>query len=318
MKSMTRTQRERLDETSMREEPLARTTFLAGGAGMIPPPGVLLGVQQRSQQLTQKFTHSKWAFLKGATQAPWCCISRVFYIYRENGKQPADYVVTRVLQAIVSSGTPMKDENNVRGYFPYELSMECTHNRQVALIGSSPDSTLGSQTHTQFSIPLQIKYLSEGSCLPQTWSATYGPESHSIPDWGVMNQSTTSAGKAAWRYFHRAPWDIREDPPSDYQRWWRKMYDGESSSGRVKRLNLLARSTVNLGNVATWRFDANVIATNPSVTFNEKLTLRLAAFANTKAPLSDHDMDTRDMEFKPDAVQLNLVQETEDVTSPCL
>ncbi|MFY2557054.1 hypothetical protein ACN469_05440 [Corallococcus terminator] len=295
----------------------ARTNRSVGGPGLIPPQGVMYGIRTLTGSFSARLTKDNWNATRGKSQSVEYGFNSSFYVYRENGKSSADYVVIRVQQATFSPGALMVSENNAKGYWQFELRAECTNNRGAALLSTSPDTTNAGSMITQLSIPLHVKYLQEGSCLANYWSAAHGPVGRTNEGWGVSNQSTLGSGKAAWYHFHRDPWNAVNDPPDDFGRWWSSMYDG-GYGGRVKNLNTLAGSSFTVENVSAWRFSASMISSNPNVTFTESLSHRLAAFANpTGTGNGHHQISWFNLGPGTKPITLNLPSVTEDVTSPC-
>ncbi|MCP3169696.1 hypothetical protein [Myxococcus qinghaiensis] len=295
----------------------ARTNRSVGGPGLIPPQGVMYGIRTLAGSFSARLTGADWSAMRGKSQSVEYGFNSSFYVYRENGKASPDYVVIRVQQATFSPGALMVSENNAKGYWQFELRPECTNNRGAALLGTSPDTTNAGSMITQISIPLHVKYLQDGSCLANYWSAAHGPVGRTNEGWGVSNQSTSGSGKAAWYHFHRDPWNAVNDPPNDFGRWWSNMYDG-GYGGRVKNLNTLAGSSFTVENVSAWRFSASMISSNPSVTFTESLSHRLAAFANPSGTGNGHhQISWYNLGPGTKSITLNLPSVTEDVSSPC-
>ncbi|NVJ27416.1 MULTISPECIES: hypothetical protein [Myxococcus] len=305
----------RRDWASLLESHRTRTPRSVGGPGLIPPSGVMYGMRTLNGSFSSRLTnYDDWAAASGRTQDIEYGFTSSFYVYRENGKTSVDYVVIRVQEATFSPGTFMVNVDNAKGFWQFDLHTECTNNRNVALLNSSPGTTNGPGVGAQISMPLHVKYVQEGSCVPNYWSAAHGPTARSIEAWALLNQSSNSSGVARWRVHHRDFWNSQNDPPEDFGRWWSMMYDG-GYGGRVKTLSSLARSSFTIETVSAWRFSASVVASNPSVTFREALTYRLAAFANPKGTGRNHRIayPTRS---GSNSISINLVSAT-DISSPC-
>jgi len=298
-----------------------RNILSMGSPGLIPPQGVMYGMRTLSAHSGQ--SPDSVLGERGFNSS--------FYVYRENGGSNTDYVVIRVQQATFHAPDPDPFPFPGRGderFWQFELNAECTHDRSDApLLGASPDATSGPSILTQLSIPMHVKYLREGGCFPQYWSAVHGPVARPSEGWGLSNQSNISAGKAAWRHFHLAPWNSIDDPPADYDRWCRTRYDfSVLERPRLKPLNLLSRSTFTVENVAAWRFKASTIASKPEVKFTETLRHQLIAFyylgvigipIPIPRPLPSPFQMAVHGETLTREITLNLVQVTEDISSPC-
>ncbi|MFY2557057.1 hypothetical protein ACN469_05455 [Corallococcus terminator] len=295
------------------------TLISLGDARLIPPQGVMYGIRTHSGISSTQLTPPRWFRRQNSFQRVEHGFNSSFHVYRENGGTNTDYVVIRVQQATFNTGPLMADLAEVRGYWQFELNTECTHNRTATLLGASPMTTSGPNSLTQLSLSLHVKLLQEGSCLPQYWSATYGPVTRPSEGWGVSNLSSTLSGKAAWRHSHLAPWDSIEDPPDDYERWWRSRYEMSGVLGvKVKPLSLHARSSFTVESVAAWRFVASDIQADPQVTFTEKLWQRLIAFTTPYGTVTrTYEHSVRDPEASTHEITLNLPQVTEDVPSQC-
>lgn len=288
-----------------------------GGPGLIPPQGVLYGIRNLTGSYSATLTKETWNATKGKTQPIEYGFNSSFYVYRENGKANADYVVIRVQQATFSPRTLMIRADNAKGYWQFDFQAQCTNNRNAALLSTSPDTTNSSPLVTQLSVPLHVKYLKEGSCQPNYWSATQGPGTKPQEGWGLSNRSGISSGTATWYHFIRDPWNVINDPPDDFGRWWSSMYEG-GYGGRVKNLNTLAGSSFTVENVSAWRFSASMISANRNVTFSETLRYRLAAFANPSGTGNGHhQISWYTFETTPKTLTLDVVAVTADPSNPC-
>lgn len=290
----------------------AQTSLSSGGAGLIPPHGVRFGIRTQSAYSTEPIDWGTFLL----RQHPEHGFNSSFHVYRENGAPNADYVVIRVQRATFDPGALLYEGNSKKGFWLFDLHVECSHDRTAPLLSTSPDSTLGPSIVTQLSIPLHVKLLQEGSCHPIHWPAAHGPVALASAGWGLANRSIVTSGKAAWHLFHREPWNSLENPLSEFSRWKESMYETISAS-RVKRLNLIAQSTFTLENVAVWRFNASDIATNPVVTFTDKVSHKLVAFSGTGLVNLAREYALREPASLSKAIPLNLPQVTGDVTSPC-
>ncbi|AKF86615.1 hypothetical protein MFUL124B02_30295 [Myxococcus fulvus 124B02] len=305
------------DWATMLDAHRTRGVRTVGGPGLIPPQGVMYGIRTLTGSYGNRLTKSNWTETSGKSQDIEYGFSSSFYVYRENGKPSADYVVIRVQQATFSPRSLMVRADNAKGFWQFDLQAQCSNNRNAPLLSTSPDTTNSANPITDLSAPLHVKVLQEGSCLPTYWSARHGPVARAQEGWGLSNQSATSSGTALWRYFHRDPWNSVNDPPNEFGRWWSSMYDG-GYGGRVKNLNTLAGSSFTVENVSAWRFSASMIGSNRNVTFSEVLRYKLAAFANPKGTGNGHhQISWFSLETSPRTITLDLVSVSEDVTSPC-
>ncbi|MCP3057522.1 hypothetical protein LXT21_01895 [Myxococcus sp. K38C18041901] len=294
-----------------------RSARSVGGAGLIPPQGVMYGIRTLTGSFGNRLTQSNWSETRGKSQDIEYGFTSSFYVYRENGKSSADYVVIRVQQATFSPRSLMVRADNAKGYWQFDLQAQCTNNRNASLLSTSPDTTNSASPITDLSAPLHVKVLQDGSCLPTYWSARHGPVARAQEGWGLSNQSGIGSGTALWRYFHREQWNSINDPPNEFGRWWSNMYDG-GYGGRVKNLNTLAGSSFTVENVCAWRFSASMINSNRNVTFTEILRYKLAAFANPKGTGNGHhQISWYNLENSPRTLTLDVVAVSEDVTSPC-
>ncbi|GEN08369.1 hypothetical protein SAMN05443572_106206 [Myxococcus fulvus] len=294
-----------------------RSARSVGGPGLIPPQGVMYGIRTLTGSYSARVTNDSWKATQGKSQDVEFGFTSSFYVYRENGKSNADYVVIRVQQATCSPRTLMVREDNAKGYYQYQFQAQCTNNRGAPLLGTSPETTNNVNPITQISIPLHVKYLQDGSCMANYWSAAHGPVARTQEGWGLSNRSATSSGTAVWLSFHRDPWNSLNDPPNEFSRWWSNMFEG-GYGGRVKTLNTLASSSFTVENVAAWRFSASMIATNRNVLFQEILNYRVTAFANPKGTNNGHhQISAGGWVTNPKSITLDVVAVAEDVNSPC-
>lgn len=295
----------------------ARTSLAVGGPGLIPPPGVMYGIRTYDYGFNVEVRKNDWDATKDKFQTAEVTARSSFYVYRENGKAPADYVVIRVQQATFSPGEMMVRASNVKGAWQYEASISCVPTQSVHLLASSPETTNGPSLITQLSVPLYVRYLRDGGCQPQYWAATHGPVGRVTEGWGLSNRSNMGVGDAKWLHSHLDPWNSVEDPPFEYPRW--RLSRFEILPPRVKNLSVLGESAFTVENVAAWRFEASVVAANPFVMFTEILTLRLVLFA---APSVSGGINNGiatgstgpHLTYLP---IINLPEVTEDLTNPC-
>ncbi|MCP3100016.1 hypothetical protein LZ198_14160 [Myxococcus sp. K15C18031901] len=294
-----------------------QSTRSVGGPGLIPPSGVMFGISTLSRSFPYDLTNSHWTSASGKRQSVEASFTSSFYVYRENGKSSPDYVVIRVQEATFDPGSRMLNINNAKGCWQYEFQTECTNNRGVQLIANSPGTTNGPGLGAQVSLPLYVKYVQEGSCTPNYWSASHGPVPRSIEGWGLSNRSAVGSGRATWYYHQRDTWNPINDPPGDFGRWWSMMFEG-GYGGRVKNLTSLAGASFTVETVAAWRFTATQVASNPSVTFTEKLSRSFASFANPSGTGNGHHQIVwhGPMTERSASVTINLVSIT-DIQSPC-
>ncbi|AGC46829.1 hypothetical protein MYSTI_05552 [Myxococcus stipitatus DSM 14675] len=288
-----------------------------GGPGLIPPQGVLYGIRNLTGSYGATLTKENWNATKGKTQPIEFGFNSSFYVYRENGKASADYVVIRVQQATFSPRTLMIRADNAKGYWQFDFQAQCTNNRNAPLLSTSPDTTNSSPLVTQLSVPLHVKYLKDGGCQPNYWSAIQGPTTRTQEGWGLSNRSGVTSGTATWYHFIRDPWNVINDPPDEFGRWWASMYEG-GYGGRVKNLNSLSGSSFTVENVSAWRFSASMISANRNVTFTETLRYRLAAFANPSGTGNGHhQISWYSLETHPNSITLDVVAVTNNPSSPC-
>ncbi|WP_338864934.1 hypothetical protein [Myxococcus stipitatus] len=286
-----------------------------GGPGLIPPSGVLYGIRTLTQSYTRYITNfDDWSAASGKSQTAEFGFTSSFYVYRENGKANADYVVIRVQEATFNPSTFMVYVDNAKAFWQYHFQTECTNNRSTAALSTSPGTTNGPVVGPQISVPLHVKYVQEGSCVPNYWSASHGPVGRTIEGWALLNQSSNSAGTARWHYHHREFWNSQNEPPDDFGNWWSKMYEG-GYGGKVKTLSALARSAFTVETLSAWRFSASAIGSNPNVTFTESLNYRLAGFANPKGTGRNHRIIWATSD-RSASITINLVSTT-DISSPC-
>lgn len=294
-----------------------RTNRSVGSPGLIPPSGVLYGVSTFNRSYNYYLSNSHWSSTSGKQQTAESSFISSFYVYRENGKASTDYVVIRIQEATFSPGTLMVRTDNAKGFWQFELQTECTNNRQTALITANPGTTNGPGVSAQTSVPLNVKYVQDGSCVPNIWNATHNPIVRSIEGWGLQNRSSMSAGRATWYFHQRDVWNPVTEPPSDFGRWWAQMFEG-GYGGRVKVLTALAGSAFTVETACAWRFSASTVASSPNVTFTEKLSVNFASFANPSGTGNGHHqiVNYTSMLERSDSHTINLVNLT-DIASPC-
>ncbi|NOJ77230.1 hypothetical protein [Myxococcus xanthus] len=286
-----------------------------GGPGLIPPAGVMYGIRTLNQSYTRHLTNSDdWSAASGKSQTAEFDFVSSFYVYRENGKPSADYVVIRIQEATFNPSTFMVNVDNAKGFWQYHFETRCTNNRNVPLLSTSPGTTNGPGVGAQISLPVLVKSVQDGSCVPNHWSATHGPVGRSIEGWALLNQSSNGSGTGRWVYHHRDFWNSQNDPPDEFGRWWAMMYEG-GYGGRVKTLTSLARAAFTVENICAWRFSASTISSNPNVTFTESLNYRHVAFANPKGTGRNHRIVWAWAD-RSASTTINLVTVT-DIASPC-
>ncbi|MBJ6759777.1 hypothetical protein JGU66_03320 [Myxococcaceae bacterium JPH2] len=307
----------RHDWGAMLEAHHHRARRSVGGPGLIPPTGVLYGIRTLSRSFPMTVRHDTWSATSGKSQSTEAGFTSSFYVYRENGKASADYVVIRIQEATFSTGSLMVRADNAKGFWQFELQTECTNNRSVALISNSPGTTNGPGVGAQITLPVNVKLVQDGGCVPTHWSASHGPVPRSIEGWGLINRSAVSAGRATWYYHQRDVWNPINDPPNQFSRWWAGMFDG-GYGGRVKNHTALAGASFTVETVAAWRFSASTIASNPNVMFTENLAMNYAAFANPSGTGNGHHQISyyTSMISRSDSLTINLVSAT-DIASPC-
>src|SRR5215217_1210413 len=312
------------DWTKLLETHRERTALAVGGPGLIPPTGVMYVIRTLAFSRSDNVSIRNWPATQGKSQTLGMGFTSSFYVYRDNGKSDAAYVVIRVQQAFSSPGSLMVNTNEARGLWHFELTTQGYHRQGgTPLLGTSPATTNGPSIITHLSIPLHVKYLQDGGCLANYWFATHGPVVRNTEGWGLANQSTIGAsflgsGGATWSHFHRAPWNSLEDPTQEFERWRSTRFEGIPS--RVKNLNALAGSTFTFENLAAWRFSASDIAADPNVTFCEDLSYRFAAFATgarTGSNTGSNQIHVVTMASGLKSITLNLPEITDDGTSPC-
>ncbi|MFY2557058.1 hypothetical protein ACN469_05460 [Corallococcus terminator] len=305
----------RKDWGKLLESHRALTPLDVGGPGLIPPRGVMYGIRTTTRLDAIRIRNPGWPATQGKVQTFERGFRSSFYVYRENGKANADYVVIRVQQATVNPGPLMVNTNQARGYWQYGVSTECAPNRGVPLLGTSPATTNGPGFVTQLSVPMHVRYLQDGACLPNHWLATHGPIVQITDGWSLANQSELGPGTASWDHFHRDPWDSLYDTMGSFDEWGSTRYEGIPP--RVKNLSLLAGTHLTVENAAAWRFSATDIATHPQVTFREILQVRLVAFATATGSGTLGNQVASDGLFLENSITLDLPQITEDITNPC-